>query len=257
MAKEEKMQQVEQLKKVVDSYATIAIVDMHKLPSKQLQNIQKKIRGKAVMKMTKKSLLKLAIKGSSKQNKEELLKIIPQQPAIVFTNEDAFKFYMLVDKMKSAAPAKEGDVAPNDIFVSAGPTNLMPGPAITELTKAGIPAGVEDGKIAVKKDVVVAKKGDKISKALAPALRKLNIEPMLVGLNIVGIYQDGMIYSKEALGFANTFQEKLKVAFSNALSLSVAVCYPTRDSIKYLLAKAYNIADVFEKKFEEKVGGAK
>jgi large subunit ribosomal protein L10 len=190
-------------------------------------------------------------------NREGLLKIIPQQPAIILTKEDPFRFYIFVDRMKSAAPAKSGDIAPNDIVVTAGPTNLMPGPVISELSKAGISAGVEDGKIAVKRDATVAKKGDKISSVLASVLRKLNVEPMMVGLNIVGVYQNGMIYSKEALGFANTFVDKLKEAFSHALSLSVAICYPTKDNIKYLLAKAYNIASVFEKKFEEKVGGAK
>jgi len=257
MVSEEKKQEVEKLKKLVESYSAVVVLDMHKLPSKQLQQIQKKVRGKAVMKMTKKSVLNLAIKNSSLQNREELLKVVPQQPAIILTNEDPFKFYISVDKMKSAAPAKAGDIAPNDITVTAGPTNLMPGPAISELSKVGIAAGVEDGKIAVKKDAVVARKGDKISSTLASALRKLNIEPMMVGLNIVGIYQNGMIYSKEALEFANTFADRLKEAFSNALSLSVAVCYPTKENIKYLLAKAYNIASAFEKRFEEKIGGAK
>jgi hypothetical protein len=66
-----------------------------------------------------------------------------------------------------------------------------------------------------------------------------------------------MIYSKEVLEFVNVIPEKLKAGFSNALSLSVAISYPTKDNIKYLLAKAYNIANTFEKKFQEKVGGVK
>jgi len=257
MVKESKKKEVEELRKMIESYSSLAILDMHKMPSKQLQQIQKKIRGKAVMKMTKKAILNFAVKNSNLPNKEELMKIIPMQPAIILMNEDPFRFYLLVDKMKSVASAKEGDIAPNEIAVAAGPTNLMPGPAISELSKVGIVAGVEDGKIAVKRDAVVAKKGDKISKLLASVLRKLNIEPMLVGLNIVAVCQNGMIYSKEALSFSNTFPEKLKEAFSHALSLSVAICYPTKDSIKYLLTKAYSVASSFEKKFEEKVGGAK
>lgn len=251
MVREEKVKEVEELRKTIDSYPIIGILDMFKLPSRQLQEIQKKIRGKALIKMTKKSLLKLAIKNSTKQKIQELEKTIPQQPAIVFTELEPFKFYVTVDKMKSPAAAKEGDVAPSDISVSAGPTSLLPGPAISELTKAGIPAGVEEGKIAVKKDVVVARKGERISKDLAGALRKLNIEPMEVGLNIVAIYENGMIYGKEALDFVNIFPEKLKEGFSQALNLSVAICYPTKDNIKFLLAKAFNSAAAVE----SKIGG--
>jgi large subunit ribosomal protein L10 len=251
MVKEEKVKEVEELKKLIESYPVIGILDMFKLPSKQLQEIRKKIRGKALIKMTKKSLLKLAIKNSSKQKIQELEKMIPQQPAIVLTELEPFKFYLMISRMKSPTVAREGDVATNDILVSAGPTSLLPGPVISELTKVGIPVGVEEGKIAVKKDTVVAKKGEKISKQLAAALRKLNIEPMEVGLNIVSIYENGVIYGKDVLELVNFFPEKLKEAFNKALSLSVAIAYPTKHNIKFLLTKAFNNAKIIK----DKIGG--
>jgi large subunit ribosomal protein L10 len=251
MVKEEKIKEVEEVKKMIDSYPIIGILDMFKLPSRPLQDVQKKLRGKILIKMTKKSLLMLAIKNSGKQKIKEIEKIIPQQPALIFTELEPFKFYSTVGKMKSLAAAKEGDVAPSDILVSAGPTSLLPGPAISELAKAGIPAGVEEGKIAVKRDTVVAKKGQVISKDLAGALRKLNIEPMEIGLNIVAIYDNGMIYSKEALSLVNVFPEKLKEGFNNALNLSISIGYPTKDNIKFLLSKAFNSA----KALESKIGG--
>lgn len=251
MVKEEKIKAVEELKKQMGQSLVVGILDMFKLPSRQLQEIQKKVRGKATIKVVKKTILKFAIKGSSKPNMQALEEIIPQQPAVVFTEQEPFKFYFLIDKMKSPVAAKDGDIAPNDILVSAGPTNLLPGPAISELTRAGIPAGVEEGKIAVKKDTVVAKKGDKISKQLAAALRKLSIEPIEVGLNVVAIYHNGMIYKKGALEFVNIFPSKLAEAFNQALNLSVAICYPTKENIKYLLAKAYRIAS----SLKNKIGG--
>lgn len=51
----------------------------------------------------------------------------------------------------------------------------MAGPVISEFAKVGLIAGVEEGKVAIKKDKVVAKKGDEISKELAGVLRKLKI----------------------------------------------------------------------------------
>lgn len=254
MVRENKLKEVEELKKLIDEYPIFGIVDTYKLPSKQLQEIRKKIRGNAIIRICKKSVLKHALKGSNKKNIEELEKIIPLQPAIVFSKTEAFKFYGMIDKMKSQTSAKAGDVAPDDIKVFAGPTVLMAGPAISEFTKAGIPAGVEEGKIAVKKDVVAAKKGGVISKDLAGVLRKLNIQPILVGLNIVVIYENGMIYKKDALSLVGEgYLNKLKDAFNQALNLSVFICYPTRDNIKNLLAKAYRQA----KAIENKIGGAK
>jgi large subunit ribosomal protein L10 len=155
----------------------------------------------------------------------------------------------MVDKLKTPAAAKEGDIAPGDISVSAGPTNLLAGPAISELTKVGIPAGVEEGKIAIKKDVVVAKKGSAFNKALANALKKLGIEPMQIGLNIIAIYQNGMIYGKEALSLVGEgYLNKIREAFTQALNLSVSIGYPTKANISYLLAKAKLHADALASK---------
>lgn len=251
MVKEEKIKAVEKLKKEIDQSEVVGILDMFKLPSRQFQQIQKKIRDKTKIKVVKKSTLMYAINASGKPGIKSLEQIVPQQPAIFFTGQEPFKFYFLIDKMKSPVAAKEGDVAPNDILVTAGPTNLLPGPAISELARAGIPAGVEEGKIAVKKDVVVAKKGDKISKILAAALRKLNIEPVEVGLNVVAICHNGMIYKKEALNFVNIFPNKLVEAFNQALNLSVAISYPTKENIGHLLAKGYRIANWLK----DKIGG--
>jgi len=252
MVKEEKLKAVEELKKTIESYEVIGIVDMHKLPTPQIQQIKKKVRGQAEIIVTKKAILMHALDGVKKENLEEFKKLLPMMPGLILTNIDPFKFYGIVDKLKSPAVAKEGDVAPKDIEVSAGPTNLLPGPVISELARAGIAAGVEEGKIAIKKDTVVAKKGAVINAAVASALKKLNIQPMLVGMNVVAIYHKGMIYKKDVLSMVGEpYINKLKEAFSQALSLSVEIEFPTKENIGYLLAKGYLIAS----RIQNKIGG--
>ncbi|MDI6798470.1 MAG: 50S ribosomal protein L10 [Candidatus Aenigmarchaeota archaeon] len=242
MVRDEKIREVEELKKLIEKYPVIGVIDMFKLPSKQLQEIKKKISGKTMIKMSKKSMIKLAIKNAKKENISKLEELIPQQPALVFTTLEPFKFYKMISQLKSPSPAKEGDIAISDILVSAGPTSLLPGPVISELSKAGIPAGVEEGKVAVKKDVVVAKKGEKIKKELASVLRKLGIEPMEVSLNVVAIYENGSVYDKDVLNLVNVYPEKIGEAFNRALNLSVNISYPTKENIKFLLVKAFNSA---------------
>lgn len=239
MVREEKIGEVERMKKFISEYPVIGLIDMFKLPSKQLQEIKKQLRGRGVLKMTKKSLLKLAVR---KSDKKELEEYVPQQPAVAFTKLGAFKFYSEVDGLKSPSFAKVGDVVEKNVEIKAGPTSLLPGPVISELNKVGIPAGVEEGKIAIKKDVVVAKAGDKISKDLASILMKLKITPVEIGLNVVAIYDNGMVYTKDVLGLIKTYPDKLKDGFNNAMNMSVAIGFPTKENIKYLLLKAHQNA---------------
>ncbi|MEM5834928.1 MAG: 50S ribosomal protein L10 [Candidatus Aenigmatarchaeota archaeon] len=247
MVREEKIRLVEELKNLLENYKTICLIDITKLPSKQLQEIRKKIRSEALIKIVKKNLLKKAMEKVEKKNLKEFEGEVPNQPGLILTNLDPFTIYKKISELKSFVFAKEGDVAPEDIWVRAGPTNLLPGPVISEFSKAKIPAGVEGGKIAIKKDVLVAKKGEVISAPLANILRKLNIQPIKVGLNIVSIYSDGAIYRKDVLELINTYPEKIKEGFSKALSLSIGICYPTKENIGFLLGKAFNIAKTLEK----------
>ncbi len=252
MVKEEKLQQVENLKNVFDTYSTIGIVDMHKMPTKQLQEIKKAIRGKGEIIVTKKSILLHALKKVEKKNIQELEKNIPTQPSLIVSNISPFKFYLTVSRMKSPTYAKEGDVAEDEIVVFAGPTGLMPGPVISEFGKLGIPAGVEEGKVAIKKDKTVAKKGSVISKDLASILRKLKIQPAKVGIRIVVIYENGILYAEDVLNLAgDAYIEKLKLAHQEAMNLSVSISYPTKENIKILLAKAYQNA----RAVQSKIGG--
>ncbi|TAL48327.1 50S ribosomal protein L10, partial [archaeon] len=55
MSKEEKMEAVVELKKTLDSYPVVGIVDVKGFPSKQLQKIKKNLRGKAVIAIVKKT----------------------------------------------------------------------------------------------------------------------------------------------------------------------------------------------------------
>lgn len=252
MARETKVKAVEKLKGEIEKGKILGIIDLQKMPTKQLQEIKKQIRGKAKILITKKSTLLNALKQLNQPNISELEKIIPLQPALLLSDLEPFKLYGIIDKMKSLTYAKEGDVAQEDIVVSAGPTGLMPGPVISEFAKVGIAAGVEEGKIAIKKDKVVAKAGEKISKELANALRKLKIEPIKVGLKIVAIYEKEMIYKKDVLSLVGeAYVKQIIAANQSALNLSVSIGYPTKENIKLLLAKAYRAT----KAIENKIGG--
>jgi large subunit ribosomal protein L10 len=254
MVREEKLKEVEELKNLIDSYPVVGIVDVFKLPSRPFQEIRNRLKDKAIIKVIKKSILLHAIRNSGRENVSQLEQLIPLQPAVIFSNVEWFKLYSEVSKLKPLIFAKEGDVVDENIVIKAGPTELSPGPVISEFAKVKIPVGTEGGKIAIKKDTLVTKKGDKLSKGLAAILRKLKIKPIKIALNIVAIFDSGKIYGKDVLQLiGEKYLNMIKEDFMKALNISIAIGYPTRENVGYLLNKAYQNAKILE----SRIGGEK
>jgi len=232
----EKLKEVDDLSNLINSYEIIGVLNLYKTPASALQKIKTYFRGKAVIKISKKSILLRALDKAGKQNLKEF---IVGYPGLILTNIDSFKIYNNLRKRKIPASAKAGDTAIKDIEVKAGPTDLMPGPAISTLTKVKIPAKVEGGKIAIMKDAVVCKTGEVISPDLASALQLLKLQPMEVGLNLVVTYEKGTLYKAEQLMVDEdkVLSDILK-AIQNAFNLSINSGYPTKETIGFMIAKA-------------------
>ena len=228
---------------LIDKNDIIGIVNMKHLPAKQLGKMRAQLRGKVVLLMTKKRFMRLAIAKSKKQNIKELEKYIKGMPAILVTDENPFSLFKLLKKNKSTAPIKGGQIAPNDLVVPAGPTGFSPGPIIGELGGFRIKAGIEDGKVAIKEDSVVAKEGDEVSDKLAGLLTRLGIEPMEIGLDLVAVYEKGEILTKDVLDIdEEAFMNNLRTLASESFNLAMFIGYPNKDTIEPLLSKAHREA---------------
>ncbi|MEM3374525.1 MAG: 50S ribosomal protein L10 [Candidatus Woesearchaeota archaeon] len=241
---EKKKKIVSELVELINKYPIIGIVNMSNLPAKQVQGMRAKLRGKNVLRMTKKTLMKHAFEQS---NKKELVKfetyMKDSMPALIFSEENPFKLYAELQKTKTKAAAKAGQKAPKDIVVQAGPTPFSPGPIIGQLGKLGLKTGIEGGKIVIKQDSVVAKKGDTINAELAGVLARLGIEPMEIGLDLIAVYENGTIYTSEVLHIdEKEYANKIMTAYNEAFNLAVYIAYPTKETIKTLLGKAHNDA---------------
>ncbi|MAG39298.1 50S ribosomal protein L10, partial [Candidatus Woesearchaeota archaeon] len=234
-----KKDKVKEFTKLIDDNPIIGIVNMMNLPAKQLQNMRERLREKVIIRMTKKRLIKIAIKNSKKENIAKLKDYLKGMPAMLFTKENPFSLFSTLKKNKSKAPISAGQTAPNDIIVPAGKTNFAPGPVIGELGGFGIITAVEDGKIAIKEDKVVAKEGDVVDNKLAGLLQRLGVKPMEVGLNLVAVFEKGEILTKEVLdidedAYRKDFREAAKMAFNLAFNSG----YPTEETIILLIQKA-------------------
>lgn len=244
MVKEEKIKIVEELIKKFEENSLIALFDIHKIPTKVLKEI-KKIFGKRIeLKIVKKNLLGLALEKTKKKNLKLLANFLGLQPALIFANENPFKLFREIESIKVEDYAKEGEIVENDIVLKPGPTDLAAGPVIGELSRAGIPVGIESGKIVVRKETTIAKKGEKLTKELAAALRKLGIKPMKIGIKIECLYFDETLIERNILNFVNEIPKLIEKAYFEMINFSVNINWIAKETIKYLLIKAYQNASI-------------
>jgi large subunit ribosomal protein L10 len=240
-----KKAKVKELADVMVKNPVVAIVDIHGIPSPQMQDMRHGLRKNAAVMMTRNNLLLIAIDEAAKERPglEKLKPLVAGQCAIIATPMNPFKLYQQMEATKSAAPAKPGDIAPEDIVVKEGETPFKPGPIVGELQKAGIPAAIEGGKIVIRKEKVLVEKGHKVSEELAKILPKLEILPMTVGMDLRGAFEDGILYEKAVLDIpVDYYPTMLATAARNATALGVSIVYPTKQTIGPLMGKAYREA---------------
>ncbi|MBT4539101.1 50S ribosomal protein L10 [Candidatus Woesearchaeota archaeon] len=244
MVSQEKKQLVKQLTKDIKDYPIVGVVNFENLPAQQLQNMRAMLKEQGVkIQMARKKLLKLALKESGKEHIDELSAKIKGMPALIFSKSNPFTLYATIQKNKSEAPAKAGQISPRDIEVKAGATNFAPGPIISELAAVGIKTKVDGGKLAITDDVTVAKEGDVITAKLAETLKRLDIKPIEIGLDLVAVWEDGTVFAAKQLHvdeeeYFNNFTQ----AHQWAINLAVEAAIPTSATTEMLLQKAFNEA---------------
>ena len=240
-----KKKTVNDIVKLSKEYPIVGVINMENLPAPQLQSMRAELRGKVELFMTKKTLMKVALEKIKNDRKgiEALEDHFYGMPALIFTKDSPFKLSRILRKSKTPAPAKAGQIAPNDIIVPKGPTPFAPGPVISELSSAGLKVGVESGKVAVKEDTVVARKGEKITGKVAEVLTRLGIKPMEVGLGLMAAYENGIIYGKEILDVdEQQYIRNVSLAALQGFNLAFNIAYITKGNVKFMIGKAFNDA---------------
>jgi len=233
----------ETVKRIADKISksnSIGLVSISGIPSKQFQQIRKILRGKADLYVTRNNLIKLALEKTSKK---ELASYISNSTGIILSSLDPFKLKRLVDNCRINAPAKPGSISPFDIVVPAGDTPFAPGPIIGDLQKVGVKAQIQSGKIVVKENSLVVKKGEKISGDLASILARLGIEPREIGLNLKAVYEKGVVYLSDVLGINDEdTRNKIRTAYQYSLNLALNSGIYNKASVPYLIQDAHNNA---------------
>jgi large subunit ribosomal protein L10 len=243
-----KKETVKELTDLISKKKTILIASIKNIPTSQFQEIVKKLREKAVVKVPKKNLMIRALETSGDEHVKQIEKEIKENVAVLFSDIDCFELAGELVRNKTPAKAKAGQEAPEDIEVPAGPTELVPGPAISELGALGIQIQIDKGKISIKEPKIIVKKGQKISSGAADIMNKLDIKPFSISLVPIAGYDahDKKLYLDIKIEREKTVEE-LKKAFGKALPFAVSIGYICKDTIGFLIQRAGRQEKALEK----------
>jgi large subunit ribosomal protein L10 len=216
------------LERLLKEYSVVAVADLQKVRSSQIQEIRKKLRGKADLIVAKNTILKKAAEknASNRENIDKFANELTGSKVLIFTKLNPFELIMFLNKNKVRVPAKGGDVASGDIVVPAGNTGLQPGPVISEFNEAKVQTRIEGGSIFVAKDTVVVRKGDVVATKIASLLSKLGMKPMEAGLSLSYAYDNGLVLGPNDLlldldQMKADFSSAARVAFNFAVEANM------------------------------------
>ncbi len=237
-----KQEEVDTLVETLSGYESVGVVNLAGIPSRQLQAMRKDLHGTAQLRVSRNTLLIRALEEVN-DGLEQLVEHVEGQVGLIGTNDNPFGLYKQLEESKTPAPINAGEVAPNDIVIPEGDTGIDPGPFVGELQQVGADARIQDGSIQVLSDSTVLEAGEEVDQQLANVLSELGIEPKEVGLDLRGVYSDGVFFEPEELAIdVEEYRADIESAVAAGRNLSVNAVYPTARTADLLLAKASNQA---------------
>jgi large subunit ribosomal protein L10 len=230
--------EVGELTDFLEEYQSVGVVSVTGIPSRQLQSMRRDLHGSAALRMSRNTLVNRALEDVN-DGLEQLTEFVYGQVALVGTNDNPFGLYKQLEASKTPAPINAGEVAPNDIVIPEGDTGVDPGPFVGELQQVGAAARIMEGSIKVTEDSHVLDEGEVVSEELANVLNELGIEPKEVGLDLRGVYSEGVLFEPEELAIdVDEYRADIQAAAAGARNLSINAGYPTAQTVPTMLAKA-------------------
>jgi len=239
-----KLDEVDHLIDLFKTYKNIAVIEVAKLNDRQIQEIRKILRGKAIIRMSKKSLQQRAVEKykeeSKKRNLDELVEGIPGQAALCFTNMDVFELKKIFLQSEWMVPAKPDEVTPVDIWVPAGDTGLPTGQVISELNMTlRLPTRIQNDTIWVRDDTQTHKAGDFVDVKQAAVLKKLGITPIESLIKIQYAWSDGEIISEDLLYMdMDKFKQDFIKAYREGIAILFEMPFYSEDMTENYIRKA-------------------
>ncbi|MCJ7730740.1 50S ribosomal protein L10 [Candidatus Bathyarchaeota archaeon] len=235
----EKYETVQETVELINQYEIIAAADLNKVTSAMLQDMRKQLRGRHQFKVVKNTLMRISMEQAGKEGTHEFIEQVSGPNVFLFTNGNPYRVAMELNANKVKVFAKAGDIAMNDILLSAGNTGLSPGPLIGKFGALGVRTRIEAGNIWIATDATVCKKGQEISENLADLLQRMDVRASEMGLSIKAVYEKGEVLLGEDLILdLDAYRTQLAQAVGGAYKVAIEAAYVTPETLPSIIAKA-------------------
>jgi len=227
-------------------YNKVVIAESDNVGSNQMQKIRIELRGKGVMVMGKKTIMRKVIRGFAEAGKnspwESLLPSIKGNVAFVFSKGDLSEVKKVLEANKVSSPARAGATAPNDVVVPGGNTGMEP--TKTSFFQAlSIPTKISKGQVEIISDVHLIKTGQKVGTSEAALLQMLNIKPFRYGLKVTTVFDEGAVYDASVLDISPDYiVSKFHAGVQKIAAIGLQTGYSTMASAFHSIVKGYKNA---------------
>jgi large subunit ribosomal protein LP0 len=247
---QEKREYEDQLNGYLNTYSKIIICRMDNVRSQQVHEVRRDLRGKGAFLMGKKTLQAKIVanragRADATTNDKLLnekcneLNLLTGNTGLLFTNSEVSEISAILDRYRIQAPARVGAIAPCDVIIPAGNTGMEP-TATSFFQALQIPTKINKGTVEIIADKKVLTEGDKVDNSTAALLQKLKISPFYYQVEIVSVWDRGVIFSKQDLSTTDAQIEKFLIeGISNLSALSLGAGIPTASTFPIMLVDAF------------------
>lgn len=164
---------------------------------------------------------------------------------MIFSNGDLGEIKQILDANSRGAPARVGQIAPDDVVIPPGPTGLDP--KQTGFFQAlNIATKIAKAQIEIINPVTIIETGQKINQSQAALLDKLKIRPFAYKMNITKFLDGQKLFDAKVLSITpESIIEKFKAKSQNLTALSLGSGYIVSSAAPHCVARAFkNLAAV-------------
>jgi len=236
----EKEREIDELAAAISKYRTITLIGIQGVSGRMLSDLRSRLRGFAEVKVVKNSTALRALQSSAKEKPgvEKLTALLKGSNALILSHASPFLIAKEVEDLHETDWVKPGSPAPKDIIIQAADLGLPPGGPASILTDMGAKTKIVKGMIRLDEDLALAKKGERITPAMAALLMALEIKPVESSFKLLGAW-DGVYIPGEALHLdLDKTKEELLLATNSALGLAVSAEIYTEESAPMIFRKA-------------------
>lgn len=242
-------------------YDQIIVVDLLNISTEQILKTRLSLRklGGTII-IGKNSIARLTVRiltGQAGPEYADLAKKYPQKPGLktllpylidkigfIFSDTSYVELKPIIENEKIKMPAKAGIIAPSDIVIPAGPTNLDPG-KIGEFQRVNINVKAIKGVLEVVKDHKLINEGEIVSETVSAMCRLLGIVPFEYAMELKYVYLNEQIIPKSVIKITPenvlaNFQESVKtltaISLGAGLPNTLSLPHMIQDTFKFLLS---------------------